>query len=673
MEPDPIALPVAAADMSYRSIKRVLGENSLERKCRILFGFCMLVLIGGSFWGVMRLTENFIREETRKKAKEMLVTHLLKVHLASTPTTGEPQKQPEFMKGITKRFSRFNARIDAIALDNKIQRNDIATRLPGDAVELRRVRELVATFQRTQIREHFREYQPASDEILDATVQARMQDFGDVVFEEENDDSFLESANIPEKYVDRFAPDDRYQFYQPIIFTSMCMGCHAPATYDAETEQWSILPTENVEGFGSSVQPLPPMYVIRLTLSHESANEGINQSRAILLATAIITAFLSTAALYAIIRYVIVKPLKHLQAVIKEVSGGNMDVRSDLNTGDEFEELSKALNRMLRHLADSQAELEAVNVDLDRKVDEQAQLTMKLYETNQIKSDFLANMSHELRTPLNSIIGFSEVLAEINSLSEKQRGYARNIRNSGHVLLDLINDILDLAKLEAGKTEVKPQDFSITSLVEDLGEMIRPLAVKKNIKVQTRVDDDIPTLHQDQGKVRQILTNLLSNAVKFTPEGGRINTDVSLDGDDVVLRVSDTGVGIAEPDRTIIFEKFRQAPSTIGVDSLTRKHSGTGLGLSIVRELCILLGGTIEVESEIGKGSVFTVVLPCRYEKIPGMQSALSEQLDELNKAQRVDMSRAANAPLPADSFVHGAGESGSSAAADNAVTRNPA
>ncbi len=621
--------------MSYRSIKRVLGENSLERKCRVLFGFCMLVLIGGSFWGVMRLTENFIREETRKKAKEMLVTHLLRVHLASTATTGEQEERPEFMKEVTPRFSRFNAQIDAIALDNQVQRNDIVTRLPADEVELRRVRELVAKFQSTQIREHFRGYQPADDGVLGEAVDRSKQDFSDLQIVEETDDSFLENANIPEMYVDRFAPDDRYQFYQPIIFTNTCTSCHAPATHNPETNQWSILPANDVQGFGSQVQPLPPMYVIRLTLSHKDANAGLNQSRAILLATAIITAFLSTAALYVIIRYVIVKPLKHLQGVIKEVSDGNMDVRSDLNTGDEFEELSKSLNKMLRHLADSQAELEAVNVDLDRKVDEQAQLTMKLYETNQIKSDFLANMSHELRTPLNSIIGFSEVLAEIDTLNEKQRGYARNIRGSGHVLLELINDILDLAKLEAGKTEVRAQDFSISALVEELGEMIRPLAEKKNIKVQIRVDDGIPPLHQDQGKVRQVLTNLLSNAIKFTPEGGRIRTQVSLDGDDVTLQVQDTGVGIAAEDRTIIFEKFRQAPSTIGIDSLTRKHSGTGLGLSIVRELCILLGGTIEVESEVGKGSVFTVVLPCRYEKLPGIQSELADQLDQFAKAQR--------------------------------------
>ena len=605
----------------------------------------MLVLIGGTFWGVMRLTEDFIREETRKKTKEMLATHLLKVHLASTPTVVE--NSAEFMAGITPRFSRFNAEMDVIALSANINRYDIRTLAPDDDEELRRVRELVAQFQKIQIRQHFQHYKPENDSVLDASVEKNALDLADTGIEEEKDDSFLVDSNIPERFIDRYAPEDRYRFYQPIIFTDDCISCHAPSSYNAETNQWTVLPAEPMDGYGSKVQPLPPTYVIRLTRSHKDTNEGINQSRAILLAAAIVTAFLSTAALYVIIRYVIVKPLKHLQGVIRGVSEGNMDVRSNLNTGDEFEELSKSLNKMLRHLADSQAELEAVNVDLDRKVDEQAQLTMKLYETNQIKSDFLANMSHELRTPLNSIIGFSEVLAEIDKLNDKQRGYALNIRGSGHVLLELINDILDLAKLEAGKTEVRAQDFSIVALVEELAEMIRPLAEKKNIKVQTGIADETPVLFQDLGKIRQILTNLLSNAVKFTPEGGRIDIKVNQKDDDIVLTVRDTGVGIAEQDRTLIFEKFRQAPSTIGIDSLTRKHSGTGLGLSIVRELCILLGGTIEVESEIGKGSVFSVVIPCRHEKLPGVHSELVDQLDELNKKQRIDMSRAAAAAVP--------------------------
>jgi two-component system sensor histidine kinase BarA len=148
-----------------------------------------------------------------------------------------------------------------------------------------------------------------------------------------------------------------------------------------------------------------------------------------------------------------------------------MDVRAELNTGDEFEELSRSFNRMLRHLHDTQLALQSANDDLDKKVDEQAQLNLKLYEMNQVKSEFLANMSHELRTPLNSIIGFSEILEHAKGLEAKQTRFASNIRNSGRLLLDLINDILDLAKLEAGKMEVKPAEFSVHQLVNELCDM----------------------------------------------------------------------------------------------------------------------------------------------------------------------------------------------------------
>ncbi|MGI9517985.1 MAG: sensor histidine kinase [Pirellulaceae bacterium] len=643
--------------MSYRSIKRVLGENSLERKCRILFGVCMLLLIGGSFWGVMRMTEDFIRDETRKKARDMLETHLLKAHLAVMKLQGEQndEKIDLMMREVTARFTRLNAKIDSIVLDDSLQRKDAEAQMPADDEERELVSRLVAMYQEMQARAVYDdELNPKNPNVSWEAVFRELK-LPDIDYLPEDDqpisDEFLQNSNVPDRYVDRYAPDDQYQFYQPIVFTrGECIGCHTPVKRDEATGAWTSADLMTLKGFDRDVFPLPSTYTIRLTLPYKDANAGINKSRAILLAAAIVTAFFSTLALYVIIRYVIVKPLQHLQGVIKEVSKGNMDVRSDLGTGDEFEELSKSLNRMLRHLADSQAALEAVNSDLDRKVDEQAQLTMKLYETNQIKSDFLANMSHELRTPLNSIIGFSEVLGDIDSLNDKQRGYLENIRFAGRGLLDLINDILDLAKLEAGKTDVHPQEFSIEALVRELAEMVQPLAEKKSIVMQVSVEENLPNLYQDQIKIRQILTNLLSNAIKFTPEGGRIKTRVYQSDDDFVLQVHDTGVGIAEQDRTIIFEKFRQAPSTIGVDSLTRKHSGTGLGLSIVRELCILLGGTVEVESEIGKGSIFTVTLPMRHEKLPGIQSELADQIEDLKKSHRLDIRRATRSPLSGES-----------------------
>ncbi len=632
--------------MSYRSIKRVLGENSLERKCRILFGICMLILIGGSFWGVMRLTEDFVRQDTRKKAKEMMEVHWLKAHMSQVHYLENDPKQ--ILKFLSARFSRLNANIDSIVLEKQIERRSVEARLPEDEEEREIVAWLIKEMQRTQT-------EPTANNNPPDSESAESPNDGEP-------EPAIES-NFPGVFRDRFEPNDQYQFYQPIVFTSECTGCHPPARRDAGNGQLTHLASADPD------YTRTPLYVIRLTQNYKDANEGIYRSRAILLAVAIVIAFLSTTALYAIIRYVIVKPLQHLQGVIQQVSKGKMDVRSELNTGDEFEELSNSLNRMLRHLADSQAALTEVNRDLDRKVDEQAQLTMKLYEMNQIKSDFLANMSHEVRTPLNSIIGFSEVLAEIDSLNEKQRGYANNIRNSGHALMELINNVLDLAKLEAGKTEVHSQDFSIQVLVNELVEMVRPLAEKKRIEVQVEIDPNLPPMFQDQGKIRQILTNLMSNAIKFTPEGGRIKISVSQEDDRLVLQVRDSGVGIAEEDRAIVFEKFRQAPSTIGVDSLTRRHSGTGLGLSIVKELCILLGGIVEVESEVGKGSIFTVRVPWIHEIQVPVQSELEEEIEQLNMSQRSGVSHGTLLP----SHSNGQNDGSAAKSATESVSENTA
>ena len=275
---------------------------------------------------------------------------------------------------------------------------------------------------------------------------------------------------------------------------------------------------------------------------------------------------------------------------------------------------------MLRGLVDSQEELRKANDTLDEKVDELARANMHLYDMNRLKSDFLATMSHELRTPLNSIIGFSDVLGSIQSLDDKQKRYVSNIRTSGRMLLDMINDILDLAKIEAGKMDVRPSSFRLESVVSAQCDMVRPLAERKRIELTYDIGAGLDAVVQDQPKVQQILANLLSNAVKFTPEGGRINiraaldTAASVEEPRIRLEVIDTGVGIAEEDQQTIFEKFRQGRTfQVGDDAMTREYSGTGLGLSIVRELCRLLGGDIDLESQLGRGSTFIVYLPLNH------------------------------------------------------------
>ncbi len=629
--------------MSYRGIKRVLGESSLERKIRILFGICLLFLIAGSFLWVNKVTEDLIRRNTRDKANGLKPDFILRKHLPTQIDDKDEQSQARraLFESLAKttqsveldgKATAKEYRAEPIVLDDRIGRNELNPIVATDPNEIRRLQKLL---ERT-----------VAEQNEQNKLEIRKR-YGEVVTEPEARDEPLQIAE------EDFTSDQQYVYYTPLIFESNpeCNWCHFPVAKDpASAPELELIASK----FKNSTDPeelkqleldkysLAPPVFLRITLDNQVSQGAITKNRAILISVAIVTAVFSVAAIWLIVRYVIVKPLDHLRDVTDQVSHGRMDVRAELNTGDEFEELSRSFNRMLRHLYDTQLALQEANKDLDMKVDEQAQLNLKLYEMNQIKSEFLANMSHELRTPLNSIIGFSEILENAKGLEAKQTRFASNIRNSGRLLLDLINDILDLAKLEAGKMEVNPSEFQVKQLISELCDMVRNLAEMKNIRLVSCSEEDLPDLFQDKIKVRQILTNLLSNAIKFTPEGGRIHVTAERDAENrLVIKVIDTGVGIAADDQQIIFEKFRQGVSAIGNDALTREVSGTGLGLSIVKELCILLNGEIHLESEVGKGSTFTVTLPWSIQLSPKIDSEIFKSIDEITKSQRVDLARA--------------------------------
>ncbi len=395
-----------------------------------------------------------------------------------------------------------------------------------------------------------------------------------------------------EEYVNQSA-QGVFHYYGVVRAQQSCVDCHnkLPATAVAN-------------------QPLKDgdlMAVVKVTLSTKSIETGAHVNRALLLSFALLTAILIMTGSYLIIRYVVVKPVKHLKAVSDAIVAGQLNVRSEIHTGDEFEDLSDAFNRMVRHLMDAQEEQRKLNTDLDHRLDDLARANMALYESDKAKGDFLSTVSHELRTPLHGIIGFSDVLLSAASpLNEKQARWVANIKTGGQQLLTLINDILDLAKIEAGRMEIRPEEFNIPAFCDAILPAFRLPAEKKNIDLRSQYDPNLRTIRQDSGKVRQILTNLLSNAIKFTPEGGRVTLRVAAEVEDVVFTVEDTGVGIPTDEQERMFEKFRQA----GPNTLTREHEGTGLGLSIVRELCGLLGGEVTLHSELGRGSTFTVRLP---------------------------------------------------------------
>jgi len=251
----------------------------------------------------------------------------------------------------------------------------------------------------------------------------------------------------------------------------------------------------------------------------------------------------------------------------------------------------------------TQSALAIQNARLFREI---ADKSRQLEAASRHKSEFLANMSHELRTPLNAIIGFSEVLAErmFGDVNAKQAEYLQDILESGRHLLSLINDILDLSKIEAGHMELEPADFDLPGVIENALILVRERASRRGITLGSTIDERLGLIRGDERKVKQILLNLLSNALKFTPEGGRIDVGGRLDGEVAEVSVADTGVGIAPADQEAVFEEFRQ------VGTAERKAEGTGLGLALSRKFVELHGGKIWVQSEPGRGSTFTFTLP---------------------------------------------------------------
>ncbi len=246
-----------------------------------------------------------------------------------------------------------------------------------------------------------------------------------------------------------------------------------------------------------------------------------------------------------------------------------------------------------------------------RDATERRRMERTLREANRLKSEFLTNMSHELRTPLNGIIGFSELLIDgkVGALNAQQKDYLRDVHTSGLHLLRLINDILDLSKIEAGKMSVVTETFRLATVVEEVCSVLSPLARKKEIAIQQEISGELPPVRLDRGKLVQILYNLVSNALKFTAEGGEVRVLAGRGAAPEHLRISvrDTGIGIRAADFPKLFVEFQQLDS-----GLTRKHEGSGLGLALTKRLVELQHGSIAVESEPGRGSTFTVELPLR-------------------------------------------------------------
>jgi len=513
--------------MSYRTLKRLMGETNLERKCRLLFGLATLLLITGSFLWYGWSTAGLAYEQAEMASRFAATQTLVKSHVK---------------KGLTPELGSMFDNIPAAYISPESQ---LETTISPREINDTKLESLISKF----------------DTIENATTD----------------------------HVTSF-DDNKYVYRLMLRAQSSCIECHRTVAPIAK-------------------QPENIMGVVTVRIPAKEFTDRVHVNIAILITTALISALLLSAGSWLIIRYVIVKPVKHLKEVSDAIASGKLNIRSEILTGDEFEDLSHAYNRMLRSLMDKEDELRQVNTDLNRSVDDLARANLALHTANQLKGDFLATMSHELRTPLSVIIGFSELLNSA-TLTDKQRKWIENIHGSGKHLLNLLNDVLELAKIEAGKMQVRVEEFNFRDLCEGVAAIFRQQAEGKRLNLDCDIADSVSTLKQDPQKVRQILWNLLSNAVKFTPEGGQIRINATAEQDDLVVIVSDTGVGIALEDQEAVFEKFRQTSQV-----LTREQGGSGLGLSICKELAKLLGGDITLKSTLGQGTTFTVRIPINMEE----------------------------------------------------------
>jgi signal transduction histidine kinase len=298
-----------------------------------------------------------------------------------------------------------------------------------------------------------------------------------------------------------------------------------------------------------------------------------------------VTALMLALVLGFILSWSLIGSIQRIDARLAAIAAGDFSGHVDVVNRDELGDLAANVNRMNDELRRLYTELEAAS---------------------RHKSEFLANMSHELRTPLNAIIGFSQVLRDemVGSVNPKQAEYLDDITSSGNHLLSLINDVLDLSKVEAGQVELQVHPFSLREALERGVVMVRERATEEGVRVAFAADPEVDVVDGDERRIKQVIFNLLSNAVKFTPAGGEIDVSATRVNGEVRVSVADTGPGIAPEDRDRIFEEFQQSESGVGL------REGTGLGLALSKRFVELHGGRIWLESELGRGSTFTFALP---------------------------------------------------------------
>ena len=403
-----------------------------------------------------------------------------------------------------------------------------------------------------------------------------------------------------------------FRYMAPLRIEESCLSCHGEPAGEIDVTGY-IKEGYKVGDFGGAISLIMPMDIF------------IENNRHNLLGNIfffLLLIIVCIVAIYYLVRRLVTNPLGELEKAVGEVGKGNLDVNvGDIQAECEIRRLASHFQQMTCQLKDLynnlEAKVEARTIELERANEilkqhkqELEEANERLKEVNTYKSEFLAIMSHELRTPLTAVIAFTELLlAEKADEDSDEKRYLEEIRSNSEILLRMINNILDLAKIEAGKAEVNFVTMDMADVIASVESVILPLAKNKGLDVTIEIAPDVPLFKGDPEKIRRIVENLAGNAVKFTEQGGKVKISVKYDPvkEEVLIIVSDTGIGIKKEALKYIFDRFTQADS-----STSRKYGGTGLGLALAKELVELHNGWIDVESEVNVGSTFTVGIPAK-------------------------------------------------------------
>ncbi|MBN1763655.1 MAG: hypothetical protein JW860_00205 [Sedimentisphaerales bacterium] len=611
---------------------------SLAAKCRLGFAFAVLLIISAGLYLPYKWMDKLV-EQGKTELAQAEVEHVLRSHFK----IGVPRKGVTVLPSLASGSERVMAEsgtafgqpetdwlnLQALGLastDSDGGRDSLKELIPEDA------------FLRRAVRRFVKDKDLA--EIFELQIETAVDD--DAVRLSE-DESIWD-------YFHGFLPWDQPTRYLRAVradVSCMASGCHvtrASSGVVGEVEESKpLLPAS----FGENEL----IGVISVTIPAGQTSATLLFNRIFIVVGGLVSGILAIVLFYLITQRFILQPVRFLREAADNVGaavGENqdqgepdpaswqkaLDITEKIKTGDEYEEMAQAFHQMLQRLKLAQDRLRETNRALDLRLGELEERNVSLYESNKLKSEFLANVSHELRTPLNAILGFADILKEQAQVREDEKNirYVNNVLQSGHHLLRIINELLELAKIEAGKVQVNWEKCSIHSILEVLINLTRPLYEGKKLELKLNIADDLPLIETDPAKFQQILFNVLDNAIKFTPEQGRIDINAYLlehdtlgtgdsgsdemasyesmevngEGEQLVrITLSDTGPGILPEDRDKIFDKFLQLDG-----SVTREHAGTGLGLAIVKELAQILGISIAVTSNIPHGTTFTLTVP---------------------------------------------------------------